>query len=188
MTPDSLMLNESVLAMRREFDLSFVRAQKVDAAAQRLLAVHVGGDPYAIRFDEIGGLFVDRHVVPLPTSLPELLGLAGFRGQVVPVYDLAMLLGYSREALSRWLLLARFREPVALAFDSFDAHLAVGPEQIVTSVADGLQGAPHDGRAPRAHLSDAVRDENAVRPIIRLQSVMEEVQRRVGAIRSTKEG
>ncbi|MCI4566631.1 chemotaxis protein CheW [Lysobacter sp. CFH 32150] len=181
------MLNETAIALRREFDLSFAAAWRTEAEApQNLLAVRVGGDPYAIRVDEVGGLFVDRRVVPVPTSIFEFLGLAGFRGQVAPVYDLAALLGYPRQAAPRWLVLVRFSHPVALAFDVFDAHLAVTPERVVSLAAD----APEDespGRGVRAHIFEAMRTDDAVRPIIQLQSVIEEVQQRVDSARSTKE-
>ena len=36
---------------------------------------------------------VDRKIVPLPLQVPGLLGLAGLRGQLTPVFSLASLLG-----------------------------------------------------------------------------------------------
>jgi len=35
-------------------------------------------------------------------SVPELLGIMGFRGAMVPVYDLRALCGYAAGAAPRW--------------------------------------------------------------------------------------
>jgi len=170
------------LALRREFDASFAQAWRSETPPpQNLLAVRVGGDPYAIRVDEVAGLFVDRRIVPMPTPLSEFLGMAGFRGQIAPVYDLAALLGYRPRTPPRWLILVRFRHPVALAFEAFDEHLAVAPDQVVTLVAHETPG-----RASRAHVFEALRVGDAVHPVIQLQSVIEQVQQRVDATRSPR--
>jgi len=182
------MLSDAAQVLRREFDLSFARAARAEAAAmQHLLAVRIGGDPYAIGLDEIAGLFSGREIVPLPTPLPELLGLAGFRGQVAPVYDLAALLGYARRQEPRWLVLVRHLHPVALAFDAFEAQLVASPEQIVP-IAD----APRRNHSPQtaalpASIAHAVRGEHGVHPIVRLPAVVEDIQRRVDLARYTKE-
>ena len=174
MTPTSPNTSQTLLTLRQEFDFSF--AQPPRAATEipeNMLAIRLGGDAYAIRIAEVGGLYADRRIMPLPTPLPELLGVAGFRGQIAPVYDLAALLGYTRQTPPRWMILVRLREPVALAFDQFEAHFAVLPERIVSTSA----AMPAD--ATRPHLRDAVRSEDTVRPIIHLQSLLDDIQRRV---------
>lgn len=168
--------NDTALAMRREFDLSFARAPHAETAhLEKLLAIRLGADAYAIRIAEIGGLYVDRPILHLPTPVAGLLGVAGFRGRIAPVYDLAALLGHARQtcqAAPRWLILTRLQEPVALAFDAFDGHFAVAPERIVK--------APDNASAPAGggpHLRDAVLSDDAVRPIIHLQSLLDNIQR-----------
>lgn len=179
-------MSETLQALRSEFDLSFAQARHADVASlQNLLAVRVGGDPYALRLDEIAGLFIGRRIVPMPAAVDALLGMAGFRGQAAPVYDLAALLGYARAATPRWLILVRGPHALALAFDAFDAHLAVAPDRLLP-LADAAAAAPN-GHAPRPHVCEAVRTHDGVRPVIRLQSVVEDVQQRVDATRSTKE-
>ena len=173
------MLGEAALALRREFDLSFAQAWQVESPKlQHLLAVRVGSDPYALRIDEIAGLFADRHIVPVPTPLAELLGVAGFRGQVTPVYDLAALLGYPPRGGQRWMILSRHVQRLAFAFDAFDTQLAVMPDQLVP-LASEQRGTLPENSAFRSHVDHAVCGTSAVHPIIRLPSVIAEVQRRI---------
>ena len=160
-------------SLRQEFDRSFALAPRVAAEPpENFLALRVGGDAYALRVAEIGGLFTGRRIMPLPTPMPALLGVAGFRGQIAPVYDLAALLGYPSRDAPRWLVLARLREPVALAFDTFEAHFSALPECII---AAGDQG------AARPHLGGAVQGADASRPIIHLQPLLEDIQQRASS-------
>lgn len=182
MSPRNPNLEGTLRSLREDFDRSFARApESAIQTGQNLLAVHVGGDAYAFRVDEIGGLYTDRRIVAMPSPMPELLGLAGFRGQVAPVYDLGALLGYARRGALRWMVLLRYREPLAFAFDSFDAHLAATADQIVAPV----EGAGRNRAG--VHVEQAVRIDKAVRPIISLHSVLTEIQKRVDLTRSTKE-
>ncbi len=185
MTPDNPRLRDTALTLRQAFDLSFARAPREEIGQREsLLAIRMGGDPYAVRLGEIAGLHVDRRIMVLPTPVPELLGVAGFRGQIAPVYDLASLCGHARAASTRWLILLRGREPVALAFETFEMHLSVVPEQIV-STPDGIQAAK---RATNTHLRNAVRCDGAVRPIVHLQSLLGDIQQRTHSIIQQRKG
>ncbi|WP_206951275.1 chemotaxis protein CheW [Trinickia acidisoli] len=163
----------TALAMREDFDQSFARRLVEDPPRESLLAVRVGGDPYAIRIADILGLHVDRHVVALPSARREFLGVAGFRGQIAPVYDLAAMLGYTRArpAMPRWMVSLRHGEPIAFAFDAFD-HLFTVEAQHVARSAD----AERAGQPDRPHLRDVAHDGTAIRPIIQLQSTLSVIQ------------
>jgi len=88
--------------LRRAFDRSFSEAPVTRATElDDLLDIRVGLDPYAIHLDQVTGVFADKPVTPLPGSFPELLGIAGFRGAIVPVYDLRTLLGYPNPMANR---------------------------------------------------------------------------------------
>lgn len=163
----------AVLALREQFDSAFARAPQPPASASHsMLALRVGADPYAMRLDQVAGLYADRTILALPTAVPSLLGVTGFRGQVVPVHDLAVLLGHVRTAPPRWLVLVRGALPLALAFDQFESHFSVDPAQLI----EASQGA---GPVP---LRDAVHAAQALRPIIPLASVCDGIARQADLI------
>ena len=156
--------------LRRAFDRSFSEAPATRATElDDLLDIRVGSDPYAIHLDQVTGVFADKPVTPLPGSYPELLGIAGFRGAIVPVYDLRSLLGYSRGGLQRWLILTAGKTRVALAFDLFEGHTRVARTAIA---AEGV------GATQRQHVREIVRTAEFVRPIVHLPSILEAIRNR----------
>jgi purine-binding chemotaxis protein CheW len=143
--------------LRADFDRSFAQpVRSHDAEHVELLAVRSGGRPYAIRLSQTSGLHPDRPVTPLPGPLPALLGLAGFAGTVVPVYDLAALLGHPVADRPRWLVLATGAPPLGLAFHDLDGHVRVSASAIITEAAGdgsrrtvrGLVTLPDGGTRP----------------------------------------
>jgi purine-binding chemotaxis protein CheW len=117
---------DRVTRLRAAFDRAFAEAPAVEIDAREdILAFRVGGDAHAVRLKDTAGIFYDHPVTPLPSPLPELLGLSGFRGQMVPVYDLASLLGYPRPATARWIMLSAGVTPVGLACEAFETLLRV---------------------------------------------------------------
>jgi purine-binding chemotaxis protein CheW len=119
-------------ALRREFDDGFARPIRAgDGQGIELLAIRVAGDPHALRLSEIAGLFADRPVTPVPGPMAELRGLANLRGELVPVYDLRLLLGRPAADAPRWIALAAARR-VGLAFDDVDGHVVAAPTDLAT--------------------------------------------------------
>ncbi|AGL18470.1 chemotaxis protein CheW [Actinoplanes sp. N902-109] len=146
--------------LRADFDRSFAEpARRHDAEYAELLAVHAGGRPYALRLCQASGVHPDRPVTPLPGPQPALLGVAGFSGATVPVYDLAALLGHPVPERPRWLVLAAGSPPLALAFHGLDGHVRVDEAAII-----GEAGG-HDGRDV---LRGMVELPGGTRPIIDL--------------------
>ena len=155
---------DRVAALREAFDRSFAQAPSTEAAPlEHLLAIRIGADPYALRMTEVAGLFVDKKVTGLPGPVPELLGIAGFRGAVLPVYDLRMLLGCPSTGAPRWLVVTAVT-PVALAFDAFDGYVGVRSAAIVPASS---------ANARDRHVREAAQVVDLVRPLISLASVLE---------------
>jgi purine-binding chemotaxis protein CheW len=150
-------------ALREAFDRSFVHASSAGAAAiDDLLAISLGGDRHALRLAELSGLFADKTVMWLPSPVAELLGIAGFRGTVLPVYDLGMLLGRPKAAAPRWLVVTK-AAPVALAFDGFDGLLRARSNEVVPDARPEPR---------RRHIREILQGDLA-RPIIHVASVLE---------------
>jgi purine-binding chemotaxis protein CheW len=160
-------LSDRARALREAFDRSFADAPRLaQVALEHIIAIRVAGSPYAVRLAEISGLFADRPITPLPGPVPELLGLAGLRAMMVPVYDLGALLGLARADKPRWLVLARGSAPLGLAFERFERHLRLPREAIAPATP------------PRSAVREVARSEDGALPVIHLPSILEAIRER----------
>lgn len=159
----------------RAIPLSTAGVEQVEG----LLSIRVAGDPYAIRVSEISGLANDRKVVAFPSSIPELLGVAGMRGGLVSVYSLAALLGYGREAgQARWLVLCGAEESVGLSFSDFEGFFTVPSTQVYAA----------DKRdAARARVKHVLRAADLVCTVVSIPDLLESIKRRCDNSRPSKE-
>jgi len=164
MTGASSQLALRVAELRAAFDRAFAAPVRTGAAVRHdLLAIRVDAEPCAIRLSEVGGLFADRRVTPIPASDAALIGIAGFRGAIVPVYGLRAVLGQApHQEVPRWLVTA-VTAPVALAFDLFEGHLRVPADAILP------QQSPE---RLRSYAPEFVRSADAVRPVLHLPSII----------------
>jgi hypothetical protein len=161
-------IEDRAAAMREAFDRGFAQPRAVDRPdSDRLLALAVGGDPYALRMEEIATLAVDRRITPLPSPVPELAGIVGLRGVILPVYDLARLLGYPAAAQARWLAVLS-AAPIAVAFAGFDGYV------VRTGGSIAFEAAASESR----HVRVIARAPDFVRPVISLGSVLDAIRRR----------
>jgi purine-binding chemotaxis protein CheW len=153
--------------LRRDFDRGFAEPVRVDAqVTEELLAIQVGAQPYAIRLSEVAGLFAGKAVTRVPGGHPALRGIAGFRGALLPVYDLRHLLGSADAETPRWLVIAA-AAPVALAFETFIGQLRVPRADILPHAAQAV--------AP-GHAREVVRTKDFVGPIMHLPSVLDAIK------------
>jgi hypothetical protein len=89
--------------LRAVFDHGFAAPPPPLAPPQLdLLAIRCADHGFALRLSEVVAVYTERKIVPVPSPVPELLGLVGVRGLVAPVYDLRSLLGYGTGAAPRW--------------------------------------------------------------------------------------
>lgn len=155
--------------LREQFDRSFALAPALPPAGSvNLLTIRIGAEPYAIRLADIRGLYADRRILPLPSRMPELLGVTGFRGQIVPVYQLAALLGLSGAAAPRWMVLALASAPLAFAFDAFESHICAAAHQLIASGSGAEQSC------------EAVRTDAGVVPVLPMRELVERIERCTG--------
>ena len=156
-------------ALREAFDRAFAEAPVADGErSESFLGIRVGGDAHAVALAEVGGLFADRKIVPLPGAA-ELLGVAGLRGEIIPVYSLRALLGYApAEEPARWLIYSGDEQAVAFAFDQFDGYARVIPSE--------LSSVP--GAAARGYIHATATIMGMRRSIISIRSIMNSITSR----------
>jgi chemotaxis signal transduction protein len=165
MSPD--LVTERADELRDDFDRSFTEpARRHDVEHAELLAVRAGGRPYALRLSQTSGLYPDRPVTPLPGPLGALLGVAGFSGTIVPVYDLAALLGHPVPDRPRWLVLAAGTPPLALAFHELDGHVRVPAGSIITEAGGDHHRGSVRGMVPLAGGTRPIVDLPAARAAV----------------------
>ena len=157
---------ERVAELRREFDRSFAAPSSVEASKKHdLLAIRLGEQHFALRLSDIAGLFAGKKITPLPGASDFLLGIAGFRGDVAPIYDLQRLLGKPASGAPRWLVIAA-AAPVGFAFAAFDGQLRVPAAAISLQQGEDAQGLT----------SGIVRVAGTLRPIIDLSRALKAIQ------------
>lgn len=174
MNRTELALTERAVELRQAFDRSF--AEPIRAEEREIvdfITLRLGGDPYAVRMAEIAGLFTNVKITPVPSPLAELRGVAGFRGTLTPVYDLAALLGYPPSS-ARWIVLAN-AGALGFAFGAFEGHFRIEP----TAIAAQQNSAQH--------VHEIARQADAAWPIIDIPSVVAAISARAAAVPSRKE-
>jgi purine-binding chemotaxis protein CheW len=176
---DPLRLSNRAAELRLAFDQSFAARPSLDTAPPAsFLGIRLAGQPYAIRLSDIAGLFADKAITRIPGPEPALLGLAGFRSAIVPVYGLHAYLGHKATTTCRWLAIAS-GAPIALAFDGFDGHLRLSRDAILPTA---------DDRPGRRFVLEFAQAGEVVRPIVNLPSVLEAIKNRPRDVGATKEG
>jgi chemotaxis signal transduction protein len=163
--------------LREAFDRSFAEPPSAPRDAwEDLLAIRCGGQPHAVRVRDIAGIAAGRTIVPAPSPLPELIGLAGFRGRVASVYDLGSLLGLGASGALHWFVLVTEPRLVALAFELLEAHVRVPRASLADSAA-------HSQPLSR----QAVHVAAALRPVVDIAGLIATIEQRGAALRSPRE-
>jgi chemotaxis signal transduction protein len=166
MNDASARLADRAGELRHAFDTNFAApAEIATPPTEDLLAIRTGSEAAAIRLSEIVGLFADKKITRVPGHVAALLGVAGFRGAIVPVYDIHILLGHPMTKTPRWLVIAS-GAPVAFAFEVFDGHLRTSRDAIMGQDAS-VQ--------PRKYVNGVVRIQDVVRSIVDLPAVLEAI-------------
>ncbi len=119
-----------------------------------------------LRADQITGIAKCKRIVPVLSRHAELIGITGMRGVIVPVFDLAALLGLASTEKFSWVALAHSDSPIALAFEGFE-----GQVEVEGTCLYGGETAPS-----RRHVRQLVRIGPAVRAVIDVPSLVEAIR------------
>lgn len=171
-------IEDQARALREAFDTSFSLPRLAGATgAEDLLAIRVGGDAYAMRLRDIGGIVARPTVMPVPAAAPGVLGIAGVRGEIVPVYRLADFLGYVDDPdQSAWMALCSGEQAVALCFSQLEGLLRL-PTAALHPGGDRLTA-----HAPRgAYLTELATTETGARPIVAVPLIVAAIRDRRAA-------
>lgn len=168
---DLMRLDDRLLGLRQTFDRSFALAAGTqEEQLVQLLGVTVAGHAYALPLPEVRGLLADRPVVPLPTSVPSFAGVIGHRSMVVPVFDLATLLGYPAPLERRWIALIGTSElPIGLGFEQFDAQLRVP--------RDSAEAPPPAEPGHDRYINHAVVIDGKIRSVLNVPALLDALPR-----------
>jgi len=175
--------NEGSIAaqLRQAFDSTFALPPFLTSPeVEDLLTIRVAGDPYAIRLFDIAEMVSGRRVVSVPAVTPDLLGLAGIHGGIVPVFGLSSILGYGPDpGPPQWMILCGAEEPIALAFSDFEGYL-----QLPSSALH----ADENFRTTREnvkYVNQVASTPNGVRDVISIPLIMATIRNRISQHRPT---
>lgn len=164
-----------VAELRASFDAAFALAPpEASAASIGLLAIRVGKDGYAIRMTDLSDVQAARRVVPLPGGRSELIGLAGIRGRLVPVYSLAALLGQAETQAWTWLAICGTEQPIGLTFDELEGYLQASPADLYAAA---------ESERSRGHVREVLRKDGTTTMVVSADSIVGMLR---GAIDSSK--
>jgi hypothetical protein len=167
-TSSQEVLSERLLEMRGTFDAAFglPRAARATDIEQAVI-IEVGAHMVACRIGQITRFEADRKIVPLagPTGL---VGIAGIRGRLIPVYNLAVVLGASATGATRWLALCGGHDMIGLGFERID--------RFVHARGQDVCALPEAG--PAAHMREQLRVGTASYNILDVASVLTAIKSR----------
>ncbi|MEW6777712.1 MAG: chemotaxis protein CheW [Bdellovibrionota bacterium] len=167
-----------VAELRKAFDQTFVfPPREQEGVYADLLAVDVGGDPYAVPLLGLSGLYSGCRIALVPGPVPELIGVAGIRGSAVPVYGLRQFLGYPDAAPSGWLVVSKESPRAGFSFDGFRAYARVAAADVVPS---------SEGGGARPYLCSAARIDGVAIPVLDVPILLDEIARKARAASNSK--
>jgi chemotaxis signal transduction protein len=164
--------------MRRAFDQSFATPHvDVSESLERMITIRLGGEPFVMRASHISGIARAKRIVSLPSRSPEVLGLAGIRGTLVPVFDLRGILRLKPCASTpSWLALVVDHVPIALGFDEFDGQVELSPANLYAD----------ESSTPRKHVQLLARIGSSVHPVIDIPSILEVIREKADVSGKTR--
>lgn len=163
--------------LRSAFDRQFADAPPAEPeATEALVGLRAGGVHAAFRLDELAGIQPTPRLMWVPGGPPAWRGLAGLRGKLVPVYDLAALVGEAEAAgPAPWLAIGRGDPACAFAFGALDGLLHLPRHAIVP------------GGASHAAMPERATHAGRVWGVLRLAALIDLIQPSAGRAAGDKE-
>jgi purine-binding chemotaxis protein CheW len=160
-------LASRAVQLRAAFDRSFALPHRTDGEkGEGLLEIRIGREAFALRLTEISGLFSQRKITPIPSPSTALMGVVGFRGNILPVYALHTFFNASLAELPTWLVLVA-TAPIALAFHRFEGHVQISSDNIL----------PREDSSPAGkYLRDYAQLQSVTRPILHLPTIVDAIR------------
>lgn len=165
----------SAAELKRAFDGAFAQPVRPDSGQARedVLVLRAGADTSIVRLSQMRGLLARPNIVPVPSPLQELLGIAGLRGALLPVYSLAALQGRPPpEGAPAWMILIEVEGLVGLAFEEMLGYVRLDRDDIAAQPATSATGLT----------TQAARVGEALRPLLDIPSLVEGLKRRAGVV------
>ncbi len=129
------MKDDRAALLGQEFDAGFaIKPPPPGERREEILIIRLAGRRYGLRLGQVEAVVRGKTITRLPGAPPDQLGLAGFRGRLVTVFDLAAWLGHER-AEGDWLALVRSEDGqrLGLAFDGLERQLSLMPDELLPS-------------------------------------------------------
>ena len=110
------------------------------------VVVPIGQDHYAIAAEMVREVVADPRATRLPTAPPVFLGAFNLRGEVVPMFDSAMLLGIGRLARPSMAIVVNTKNgPAGLALSGLPRVIDLGEELAPSELRGTLGSYDADG-------------------------------------------
>ena len=179
MSAETTLLSKSAAELRLQFDNTFVAPPPGPAEGnESLITLRAAGEALAVKMLHITAVAKRRRIVPVPTRVPGLLGITVLRGTLLPVYDLAAILGLPAPAGERsWLMLTGPETTVGLIFDEFEGQIEIDRACLYESGSSGS----------RKHLRVTAKVNDTHRAVIDIPGIVEEIRKTAGVLEPAKE-
>jgi chemotaxis signal transduction protein len=169
---------DRVAQLRGAFDRTFQLPYQLKAKdVEAMIAFRTAGVPLAARVQHITGVIKRGVILPIPSIVSELLGVAVVRAVLVPIFDLAALLGLPHGSEPQWFMLMNRETPIALAFDALEGRVEVERKRFYVD----------ETSSHRKHIHQLAEIGSVVRAVIDVPGIMEAIRQSAGMIAPAKE-
>jgi chemotaxis signal transduction protein len=155
-----------------DFDRSFSQPARPGATdLVEFLGFSTGNGCYAAQLNQVAAVREIRALTRVPGKRSGFEGLVATQGQLVAVYDLAVLIAAPASAtMRRWLLVYHDDHQVGFAVDAVDCYLQIPRARIVSA---------KDPEHQNAIVSKAIDEGPTARLVVNLDAVLASIRRSV---------